>query len=146
MAEFGSHYPSPLVRYFSTSSRIPITGEPGNFLIFTHLTGLAMICLEWLKDEEIISAELLVKPDKKKKFIVNEGGELVKLVLSSRESGDSSDHSTSITLRSPISGEVQDFNPLLKEHPELVQSDPTGRGHLLFITPRKSGGKRKFEP
>ena len=34
----------------------------------------------------------------------------------------------------PVSGEVVEINPLLEEHPELVNSDPYGKGWLIKIT------------
>jgi glycine cleavage system H protein len=34
----------------------------------------------------------------------------------------------------PVSGEVVEINPLLEEHPELVNSDPYGQGWLIKIT------------
>ncbi len=34
----------------------------------------------------------------------------------------------------PASGEVLEINPLLEEHPELVNSDPYGKGWLIKIT------------
>jgi glycine cleavage system H protein len=36
----------------------------------------------------------------------------------------------------PISGEVIEINPLLEEHPELVNTDPYGKGWLIKITPK----------
>ncbi|HWS01620.1 MAG TPA: glycine cleavage system protein GcvH [Prolixibacteraceae bacterium] len=33
----------------------------------------------------------------------------------------------------PVSGEVLEINPLLEEHPELVNSDPYGNGWLIKI-------------
>ena len=33
----------------------------------------------------------------------------------------------------PVSGEVLETNPLLEEHPELVNSDPYGKGWLIKI-------------
>ena len=34
----------------------------------------------------------------------------------------------------PVSGEVAEINPLLEEHPELVNTDPYGKGWLIKIT------------
>lgn len=34
----------------------------------------------------------------------------------------------------PASGEVLEINPLLEEHPELVNSDPYGKGWLIKIS------------
>ena len=36
----------------------------------------------------------------------------------------------------PVSGEVLEINPLLEDHPELVNSDPYGKGWLIKITPK----------
>ena len=36
----------------------------------------------------------------------------------------------------PVSGEVVEINPLLEDHPELVNSDPYGKGWLIKITPK----------
>lgn len=33
----------------------------------------------------------------------------------------------------PVSGEVVEINPLLEEHPELVNSDPYGKGWLIKV-------------
>ena len=33
----------------------------------------------------------------------------------------------------PVSGKVLEINPLLEEHPELVNSDPYGKGWLIKI-------------
>ena len=33
----------------------------------------------------------------------------------------------------PVSGEIVEINPLLEEHPELVNSDPYGNGWLIKI-------------
>lgn len=35
----------------------------------------------------------------------------------------------------PIGGEVQEVNPELEEHPELVNQDPYGKGWLVKIKP-----------
>jgi glycine cleavage system H protein len=34
----------------------------------------------------------------------------------------------------PVSGEVLEINPLLEDHPELVNTDPYGQGWLIKIT------------
>jgi glycine cleavage system H protein len=34
----------------------------------------------------------------------------------------------------PVSGEVLEINPLLEDHPELVNADPYGQGWLIKIT------------
>ena len=36
----------------------------------------------------------------------------------------------------PVSGEVVEINPLLEDHPELVNTDPYGKGWLIKITPK----------
>jgi glycine cleavage system H protein len=33
----------------------------------------------------------------------------------------------------PVSGEIAEVNPLLEEHPELVNTDPYGKGWLIKI-------------
>jgi glycine cleavage system H protein len=33
----------------------------------------------------------------------------------------------------PVSGEVVEINPLLEEHPELVNADPYGKGWLIKV-------------
>jgi len=40
----------------------------------------------------------------------------------------------------PVSGEVVEINPLLEDHPELVNSDPYGKGWLIKIT-QKNGSE-----
>lgn len=39
----------------------------------------------------------------------------------------------------PVGGEVLEVNPLLEEHPELVNSDPYGKGWLIRIAVKDSG-------
>ena len=34
----------------------------------------------------------------------------------------------------PVSGEVLEINPMLEDHPELVNTDPYGQGWLIKIT------------
>lgn len=34
----------------------------------------------------------------------------------------------------PVGGEVLEINPLLEEHPELVNSDPYGKGWLIKVS------------
>lgn len=34
----------------------------------------------------------------------------------------------------PVSGEILEINPLLEDHPELVNTDPYGQGWLIKIT------------
>ena len=34
----------------------------------------------------------------------------------------------------PVSGEVVEINPLLEDHPELVNSDPYGKGWMIKIS------------
>jgi glycine cleavage system H protein len=34
----------------------------------------------------------------------------------------------------PVSGEIMEVNPLLEEHPELVNTDPYGKGWLIKVT------------
>jgi glycine cleavage system H protein len=38
----------------------------------------------------------------------------------------------------PVAGEVIEVNPLLEEHPELVNSDPYGKGWLIKIAVKDS--------
>jgi len=40
----------------------------------------------------------------------------------------------------PASGEVLEVNPLLEEHPELVNSDPYGKGWLIRIKLKEPSG------
>jgi len=44
----------------------------------------------------------------------------------------------------PISGEVIEINPLLEEHPELVNTDPYGKGWLIKITPKDASELEKL--
>ncbi len=40
---------------------------------------------------------------------------------------------TTSTIYSPVSGMVKEVNPELKDHPELVNSDPYGKGWMVVI-------------
>jgi glycine cleavage system H protein len=39
----------------------------------------------------------------------------------------------------PVSGELLEINPLLEEHPELVNSDPYGKGWLIKVSVKDAG-------
>ena len=39
----------------------------------------------------------------------------------------------------PVGGEVLEINPLLEEHPELVNSDPYGKGWLIKVAVKDAG-------
>jgi len=39
------------------------------------------------------------------------------------------------SLLSPISGQVEEINPMILEKPELINSDPYGEGWLVILTP-----------
>lgn len=39
----------------------------------------------------------------------------------------------------PVSGELLEINPLLEEHPELVNTDPYGKGWLIKISVKDAG-------
>lgn len=42
-----------------------------------------------------------------------------------------------VAIKSPVSGEVVERNPLLEDAPELVHQDPYGRGWLVRIAPSR---------
>lgn len=42
-----------------------------------------------------------------------------------------------VAIKSPLSGEVVEVNPLLEDQPELVHLDPCGRGWLVRIAPAR---------
>lgn len=44
----------------------------------------------------------------------------------------------------PASGEIVEVNPLLEEHPELVNSDPYGKGWLIKIILKDSSELEKL--
>ena len=39
----------------------------------------------------------------------------------------------------PVGGKVLEINPLLEEHPELVNSDPYGKGWLIKVAVKDAG-------
>ena len=39
----------------------------------------------------------------------------------------------------PVGGEVLEINPLLEDHPELVNSDPYGKGWLIKVAVKDAG-------
>jgi glycine cleavage system H protein len=39
----------------------------------------------------------------------------------------------------PVGGELLEINPLLEEHPELVNSDPYGKGWLIKVSVKDAG-------
>lgn len=44
-----------------------------------------------------------------------------------------------VAIRSPVSGEVMERNPLLEDTPEVIHQDPYGRGWLVRIAPSRWG-------
>lgn len=44
---------------------------------------------------------------------------------------------TTLTLISPLSGEVQEINPLLDEEPQLLNADPFSSGWLFKLNPSR---------
>lgn len=42
-----------------------------------------------------------------------------------------------VAIKSPLSGEVVERNPLLEETPEVIHQDPYGRGWLVRIAPSR---------
>jgi len=44
----------------------------------------------------------------------------------------------------PVAGEVIEINPMLEEHPELVNTDPYGKGWLIKITMKDSSELNKL--
>ena len=71
--------------------------------------------------------EFLV-PETKKRFYVNEGQRLVKLVF---EEGED------LIIFSPVAGQIMAFNHRLLQEPQRLLSDPLNTGHLLFMFPKK---------
>ena len=47
-------------------------------------------------------------------------------------------------LYAPISGTVVEVNPVLGDHPELVNQDPYGEGWMLLIEPAESGDLQRL--
>lgn len=42
-----------------------------------------------------------------------------------------------VTVKTPVSGTVREINAQLEAHPELIESDPYGRGWLVTIEPAR---------
>lgn len=40
-----------------------------------------------------------------------------------------------VTVKTPATGIVHEINPLLEEHPELIETDPYGQGWLVTLLP-----------
>jgi len=124
-AEVGS---TPLQRYF------PKSEVCGIFTWHEHLTGLLMLVVSSI-DIPVIAVEFLVRPDpRKKKFIVQERQPIARLKF-----GDG----TETVVQSKVNGEIVAFNHRLKDDLSLINEDPQGTGHLLYILPRGPFLKRK---
>ena len=62
--------------------------------------------------------------------------ELAKLgttVKTGQQIGEIESTKTTSTLYTPVSGTIAQFNGDLKDHPEVVNSDPYGRGWMVII-------------
>jgi len=44
----------------------------------------------------------------------------------------------------PVSGEILEINPSLEEHPELVNSDPYGKGWLIKVSLKDASDVNKL--
>ena len=124
-------FPTPLQRYFPCTDTHLIQSESsttGFVKLHTHLNGLVMMTLQ--ANEIVSSVEFVVKRDPKtKKFFFKENDALVSLCLSS---------GSHIQISAPFTGEILSVNELLVKQPNLINSDPQGTGHLLFLQPRKT--------
>ncbi len=54
-------------------------------------------------------------------------------VAANQQIGEVESTKTTSTIYTPISGKVVQVNPELKDHPEVVNSDPYGKGWMLVI-------------
>jgi hypothetical protein len=121
------HGKSFMDRHFTLSD----TKEMGwcSIVARAHFTGLVMLSLDG-NQGDIKSVEFLTKAHpKKRNMYVQENEALVKFVFF--------DGQTEQILKSPYTGEVMAFNHQLVQNPNLAVTDPHGKGHVLFIMPRK---------
>jgi glycine cleavage system H protein len=54
-------------------------------------------------------------------------------VTASQQIGEVESTKTTSTIYTPISGKVIQVNPQLKDHPEVVNTDPYGKGWMVVI-------------
>ena len=57
------------------------------------------------------------------------------LVLQGQSMAVAELNKTVVTIKSPISGQIQAINPELEHHPEIIQLDPLGQGWLVDLSP-----------
>ena len=60
-------------------------------------------------------------------------------VAANQQIGEVESTKTTSTIYTPISGKVVQVNPELKDHPEVVNSDPYGKGWMLVIDMSEPG-------
>ena len=78
---------------------------------------------------EVESIEVLVKPDfRKKKYFVNLNQPILRVQY--RDGSDA-------TITAISGGEIVAFNDRVKVDVDLINTDPLGKGHILFLLPRK---------
>ena len=118
MASYAETGSTPLQRYFKS--------QPAMHAIWhEHLTGLMMLSLVG----EVESIEVLVKPDfRKKKYFVNLNQPILRVQY--RDGSDA-------TITAISGGEIVAFNDRVKVDVDLINTDPLGKGHILFLLPRK---------
>ena len=118
MASYAEAGLTPLQRYFKSQPAMHANWHE-------HLTGLMMLTLVG----EVAKVELLVKPDfRKKKLFVNANQPIVRVNFKD---------GTDATVLAISGGEIVAVNTRLNENVDLVNSDPLGAGHVLFLLPRK---------
>jgi glycine cleavage system H protein len=54
-------------------------------------------------------------------------------VTANQQIGEVESTKTTSTIYTPISGKILSVNPELKEHPEVVNSDPYGKGWMVVV-------------
>jgi glycine cleavage system H lipoate-binding protein len=75
------------------------------------------------------SVEYLIRPDyRKKRYLVQDKQPVAKVTF---------EDDTEILAISHVCGDVVAFNHRLKDDISLINEDPVGAGHLLFILPRR---------
>ena len=55
------------------------------------------------------------------------------MVKAGQQIGEIESTKTTSTLYTPVSGTISQVNPELKDHPEVVNSDPYGKGWMVVI-------------
>ena len=59
------------------------------------------------------------------------------------EAGTMETIKATVALISPVSGKIQEVNPLLEENPQLINTDPYGEGWVFRVNPNDWGADRK---